>query len=178
MKWVLLLFFLVAGCAQTGPQESLPEMTDMKLESPAFANGGNIPLKYGCEGEGVSPPLEIRDAPNGTKSFALVLDDPDSPSHKFVHWVAFNISPGTGVSPGTISIPEGTSPGTSGKNSFGRMGYGGPCPPPGPAHNYRFRVYALNATLNLPAGATKEQLDAAMRGHILGQAELRGMYGT
>jgi len=154
-------------------------MGEMKLESPAFSDGGAIPLKYGCDGEGVSPPLKISGAPNGTKSFALVLDDPDSPSGKFVHWVAFNVFPGTGagVSTETTSIPEGTSPGTSGKNSFGRMGYGGPCPPPGPAHNYRFRVYALNSTLNLPAGSTREQLDAAMRGHILAQAELKGKYG-
>ncbi|MFA5412662.1 MAG: YbhB/YbcL family Raf kinase inhibitor-like protein [Candidatus Micrarchaeia archaeon] len=143
----------------------------MKLESPAFANGGNIPLKYGCDGQDVSPALRISAAPNGTKSFALVLDDPDSPSGKFVHWVLWNIPAGT------TSIAEGASPGTSGKNNFGRSGYGGPCPPPGPAHNYRFTVYALDSMLNLSAGSTKEQLDAAMQGHILGQAELRGRYG-
>ncbi|MDD2655789.1 MAG: YbhB/YbcL family Raf kinase inhibitor-like protein [Candidatus ainarchaeum sp.] len=143
----------------------------MKLESPAFANGGVLPEKYGCNGEGISPPLEISGAPNGTKAFALVLDDPDSPSHKFVHWVAWNIPKNS------TSIPEGASPGTSGKNSFGRGGYGAPCPPPGPAHSYRFTVYALDATLDLSSGATKEQLDAAMHGRILAQAELRGKYG-
>lgn len=171
MKGIPLLLFFMLGCAQVRQEIPMPEVMDMKLESPAFENGGTIPEKYGCNGEDISPELRISGAPNGTKGFALVLDDPDSPSGKFVHWVSWNIPAGT------TSIAEGVSPGTSGKNSFGRSGYGGPCPPPGPAHNYLFRIYALNAMLNISAGSTKEQLDAAMQGHILAQAELRGKYG-
>ncbi|MEW5996034.1 MAG: YbhB/YbcL family Raf kinase inhibitor-like protein [Candidatus Micrarchaeota archaeon] len=169
MRGFLLLFLLLAGCVQE--QREILEVSAMRLESPAFENGGTMPEKYSCDGEDVSPELRLNGVPNGTNSLALVMDDPDAPTGTFVHWVAWNIPSGI------RTVPEDSSPGVDGTNDFGRTGYGGPCPPPGPAHNYRFRIYALDATLNLSTGSTRAQLDSAMQGHILAQAELRGKYG-
>ena len=133
----------------------------MKLTSPAFDEGGDIPSKYTCDGADISPPLEISAVPAEAEALALVMDDPDAPGSTFDHWLVWNIP--TDVD----SIPEDTEPeGVQGKTDFGRLGYGGPCPPSG-THTYRFKLYALDDTLDLDQGATKDQLQQAMEGHVL-----------
>jgi Raf kinase inhibitor-like YbhB/YbcL family protein len=142
----------------------------MKITSSAFQGGANIPSKFTCEGTDISPPLQIADVPPGAKSLALIVDDPDAPSGLFTHWTVWNISPQTGT------IGEGAAPkGVHGTNDFGRSGYGGPCPPSG-THRYYFKIFALDRELDLPFGAKRGQLDAAMRGHIVAQGELMGRY--
>jgi len=142
----------------------------MKITSSAFQEGGNIPSKFTCDGSDSSPPLQIAEVPSGAKSLALVVDDPDAPSGLFTHWIVWNISPQTNA------IAEGSAPnGVQGTNHFGKSGYGGPCPPPG-THRYYFKIFALDRELNLPAGAKRNQLDAAMKGHIVAQGELMGRY--
>ena len=141
----------------------------MKLSSVAFQHQKSIPSKYTCDDSDVSPPLQISGVPPNAKSLALVMDDPDAPMGTWDHLVMWNLSPDT-------EIKEGTLPkGTVGKNSWGKTNYGGPCPPSG-THRYFFKLYALDTVLNLPAGSTKKQLKAAMKGHILAEAVLMGTY--
>ena len=140
----------------------------MKLTSTAFKHNGNIPIQYTCQGDDINPPLSISDIPEGTKSLALIIDDPDAPSKTWVHWVVFNI-------PVTTEIQENIVPGKQGYNDFGRNDYGGPCPPSG-THRYFHKLYALNKVLGLGEGITKSELEAAMKGNILAQAELIGLY--
>jgi Raf kinase inhibitor-like YbhB/YbcL family protein len=145
----------------------------VKVESPAFENHKQIPRKYTCEGENVSPPIVFRDLPRGTKSIALVMDDPDAPSGTFDHWIIWNLSPDT------KTLNESSHVSNEGKNGFRKIGYGGPCPPPGKPHHYHFKAYALDKTFTdaeLPKGSSKEKLEEAMQKHILGQAELVGIY--
>jgi Raf kinase inhibitor-like YbhB/YbcL family protein len=149
---------------------------EFRMSSPAFGYGEEIPRKFTCDGEEVSPPLEWENPPAGTKSFALICDDPDAPMGTWVHWVLYDF-PGD-----TRSLPEGfpnerefENGAKSGKNSWGRYGYGGPCPPSG-THRYFFRLYALDAPLGLKPGANARQLRRAMEGHVLGTAELMGKY--
>lgn len=148
----------------------------MKLESPAFKEGGMIPEKYTCEGADVSPPLTWKDSPEGTKSFALVCDDPDAPTGTWVHWVYFNIpSSVTGL---PENVDKSVNPRTGGKqgiNDFRTTGYGGPCPPGG-IHRYFFRLYALDNEPDMPRNATVDQLESQMDGHILEKATLMGRY--
>jgi Raf kinase inhibitor-like YbhB/YbcL family protein len=140
----------------------------MKITSSAFQDGGNIPSKFTCDGGDASPPLQIADVPSGAKSVVLVVDDPDAPSGLFTHWMVWNISPQTNA------IAEGTTPkGVHGTNDFGKSGYGGPCPPSG-THRYYFKIFALDRELDLPSGAKRSQLDAAMKGHVVAQGELMG----
>lgn len=142
----------------------------MKLSSPSFAHNGNIPSEFTCDGADLSPPLTISDVPSNAKSLALIVDDPDAPVGTWDHWIAFNINPST------REISKGKEPsGTAGKNSWGRTGYGGPCPPSG-THRYFFKLYALDTMLNLPKGATKKEIESAMQGHIIEKAELIGLY--
>ena len=142
----------------------------MKLTSPAFQNNAQIPSEHTCDGRDLSPPLSISGVPSNAKSLALVMDDPDAPVGNWDHWIVFNISPSAS------QMPKGTEPkGVAGKNSWGRTGYGGPCPPSG-THRYFFKLYALDAALNLPEGATKKELERAMQGHIISQAQLMGTY--
>jgi Raf kinase inhibitor-like YbhB/YbcL family protein len=148
----------------------------MRLQSPVFAEGGRIPRSYTCDGKDVSPPLSWDGVPEDAKSLALICDDPDAPGKTWVHWVAFNIPPAARQLPEAIA-PGKTIPGggTQGKNDFRKLGYGGPCPPGG-THRYHFKLYALDADLPLPAGATKAELEGAIAGHVLGQATLTGKY--
>jgi Raf kinase inhibitor-like YbhB/YbcL family protein len=140
------------------------------LTSSAFVQGKPIPARYTCDGLDISPPLAWSDAPGGTQSFALIMDDPDAPGGTWVHWVLFNLPAQT------RQLEERAAPqAVQGRNSWGRPGYGGPCPPSG-THRYFFRLYALDTLLQLPAGAGKEQVLRAMQGHILAQAELMGVY--
>lgn len=142
----------------------------MKITSPAFQNDQLIPAQYTCDGRNVSPPLKISDVHSGTESLALFMDDPDSPTGVWDHWVVFNIPPGV------TEIEESSEPGgTQGKNTFGELGYGGPCPGSG-EHRYLFKLYALDAQLDLKEGASKTDIERAMQGHILMQAQLMGRY--
>ncbi len=142
----------------------------MKITSSAFQEGGSIPSKFSCDGADTSPPLQIADVPSGAKSLVLIVDDPDAPSGLFTHWTVWNISPQTS------SIAEGNTPnGVQGTSDFGKSGYGGPCPPSG-THRYYFKIFALDRELDLPSGAKRGQLDAAMKGHVIAQGELMGRY--
>lgn len=138
------------------------------LKSMVFSNNGHIPSRYTCEGENINPPLEFSGVPDGTKSIALIMEDPDAPQGAFTHWLLWNISP-------NISISEKSNPGISGRNSFGKTGYGGPCPPSG-VHRYFFRAYALDTQLELLGGAGKQDLLDSIKGHVIGTAELMGQY--
>lgn len=142
------------------------------LTSTAFGPGQAIPVKYTCDGEDIAPPLHWNDPPAGTQGFALIMDDPDAPVGVWDHWILFNIPAVLAELPEQARLPAGCR---EGQNSWKRTGYGGPCPPGG-THRYFFKLYALDAQLNLPDGATKKQLLDAMTGHVLGQAELMGTY--
>jgi Raf kinase inhibitor-like YbhB/YbcL family protein len=145
-------------------------MSEFALESSAFGNAQAIPSRYSCEGEDVSPPLRWTNVPEGTRSLALIVDDPDAPGGVFTHWLAW------GLDSAAEGLGEGEPAPTEGKNGFGTGGYRGPCPPPGLVHRYVFRLYALDADLELTAGAAKAELERAIEGHVLTIAELVGTY--
>ena len=150
----------------------------IKLESNAFKNGGIIPTVYTCDGADISPDLKWENFPENTKSFILIVEDPDAPIGIFTHWVVYDIPSTVNELPKNFpKVPEidGIK---QGRNDFGRIGYGGPCPPPGPPHRYIFKIYALDTpSINLPAGATKSQVQSAMSKHVLAKGELLGIYG-
>ncbi len=149
---------------------------ELKVTSTAFDSGGTIPKKYTCDGADVSPPLAWQGAPDSTKSFAVICDDPDAPMGTWVHWVLFNLPADTVRLPENIPPDEELENGArQGRNDFGRIGYGGPCPPSG-THRYFFKVYALDTKLGLAAGATKADVVKAMAGHILAEGHLVGRY--
>ncbi len=143
----------------------------MTLQSPVFVDKEKIPVKYSCDGEDINPPLVISGVPQNAKSLALIVDDPDAPTGDWVHWLVWNISPQT-KRIDENSVPAGA---IEGMTDFGRVGWGGPCPPNG-QHHYQFKLYALDIVLNLPAGANKAALLSAMEGHILAEAKLVGLY--
>lgn len=149
----------------------------LSLSSIAFQDGERIPVKYTCEGQDISPPLMWSEPPPGTQSLALIVDDPDAPGGVFTHWVLFNILPDSRELPEAVptqaQLPSGA---LQGKNDFGRVGYGGPCPPPGRPHRYCFTLYALDRVLGLKGGVSKKQVLDAMKGHILVQGKLTGIY--
>lgn len=148
----------------------------MKLTSSAFVEGAMIPVKYTCDGQDVSPPLAWADAPGGTRTLALICDDPDAPAGTWVHWVAFNLPPGAGGLPEDVPAEKSLKTGgIQGTNSWRRIGYGGPCPPGG-VHRYFFKLYALDDSLALASNATTKEVQAAMKGHILAEAQLMGRY--
>jgi Raf kinase inhibitor-like YbhB/YbcL family protein len=181
-RLVLIFFLLLTACggsegaqpaAQAGKTPPALEIT-----SPAFQPGASIPQKYTCQGEDLSPALEWSAPPAGTKSLALIMDDPDAPGGTWVHWVVYNLPPSARGLPesasqaaGKVSLPEGA---LQGKNSFSRVNYGGPCPPSG-EHHYRFHLYALDDALSGDS-LNKEALLKAMDGHILAQGEMVGLY--
>jgi Raf kinase inhibitor-like YbhB/YbcL family protein len=148
------------------------------LTSAAFKDGAPIAGKYTCDGVDVSPPLTWSGAPAGTRSLALIADDPDAPGGTWVHWVLYNLPAEVSELPENIAKVESLDLGSArqGRNDFRRPGYGGPCPPPGPAHRYFFKLYALDTRLELKAGAQKKDAEAAMEGHVLGSAQLMGTY--
>lgn len=148
----------------------------MHLTSNAIIQGQPIPRKCTCDGSDTSPALAWANAPQATQSFALITDDPDAPGGTWVHWVIWNIPPTAHALPEGMPASAKLADGSQqGKNSWPKIGYGGPCPPSG-THRYFFKLYALDKLLDLPPGATKEQLLAAMNKHVLGQAELMGTY--
>jgi Raf kinase inhibitor-like YbhB/YbcL family protein len=147
------------------------------ISSPSFQAGGEIPKKFTCEGADVSPELHWTAPPAGTLSFALIADDPDAPVGTWTHWVFFDIPPSaTGLPEGVSKVDEVPSGGRQGRNDFRRIGYAGPCPPPGKPHRYFFKLYALDKMLNLKPGVSKQEVEQAMQGHILETAELMGTY--
>jgi len=153
------------------------EAMAFRIESPAFGPHEKIPQKYTCDADDVSPPLRWSDVPEGTKSFALISDDPDAPGGTWVHWVIYNIpADAEGLPEGVAkmeALPNGAKQGVT---DFRRVGYGGPCPPPGKPHRYFFKLYALNRVLALPSKTTKADLLISMNDSILAQAELVGTY--
>ena len=149
----------------------------LKLTTTAFQPGGTIPKKFTCDGPDVSPQLAWSDPPGGTQSFALIMDDPDAPVGTWVHWVLYDLPASARELPeGVPKDNELQSGARQGRNDFRKIGYGGPCPPAGPAHRYFFKLYALDTKTNLKAGATKAELEKAMQGHITAQAEVMGRY--
>jgi len=149
------------------------------MHSPSFKEGGTLPKKYTYLADNASPPLSWSSPPEGTKSLALVCEDPDAIIGTWIHWVVY------GIPVHTLELPEGipadsTILGTAkhGTSSFGSIGYGGPCPPPGPAHRYCFKLYALDSELDLEPGATHPDLINAIQGHILDEGQIIGMFGT
>ena len=183
---MVLSLFLLSSCGprdedrpseQTGRGlEDVP--MSLQLSSPAFPHGEAIPAKYTADGADVSPPLQWSDPPAETRSFVLICDDPDAPRGTWVHWLIWNIPADARRLPEGIptkrELPDGARQGT---NDFGRIGYGGPAPPPGKPHRYFFRLYALDTVLDVPAGARRPELEQAMQGHVLARGELMGTYG-
>lgn len=149
----------------------------LEIKSPVFKEGGSIPPQYTCKGSDISPPLSWSGVPKGTKSMALICDDPDAPGMTWVHWVVYNISPDkSGLKENLAksgTLPDGTLQGIT---DFHKVGYGGPCPPPGGHHRYYFKLYALDKKLELKAGATKDILLKSMDGYILEEAQLMGKF--
>lgn len=149
----------------------------LTFESASFTQDSAIPALYTCEGSDISPQLAWSRPPQGTKSFALIVEDPDAMYKPWTHWVVFNIPEGSAGFPQNFAHDETFSDGTrQGVNDSGDTGYGGPCPPPGKPHRYYFRLYALDTILDLRGRVTKDQLLRAIRGHVLEQAELMGTY--
>ncbi len=194
---IILFFVLSAGCIREDAQAqnrnafvkdtTTPEIIAQRtavqgtpgkfsLTSPVFKQGDLIPSKYTCDGEDVSPQLSWGKAPDGTKTIAIVVDDPDASAGFFAHWVLYNLpSNMTGLPEGVPKIDRLEGGGIQGKNDFGRYGYNGPCPPK--RHTYRFILYALDVELKLKPGATRQEVLKAMEGYVLSKTELDGKYG-
>jgi len=152
------------------------EKMALTIASTAFEEGGMIPRQYTCDGADISPPLSFSSVPEGTKSLALIADDPDAPMGTWVHWVLFNIPPDTTGLPENVPTDQTLANGAKhGVSDFGKFGYGGPCPPSG-THRYYFKLYALDAMLDLSGRVTKKNLLSAMEGHILAEGQLMGKY--
>jgi Raf kinase inhibitor-like YbhB/YbcL family protein len=170
-RLLVLILGLTVTCQTPAYAKEGRKMIQMKLTSPEFIHGKPIPDKYSCNGEDTNPPLAIEGVPAEAKSLALIMDDPDAPAGIWMHWVIWNIDPATTeIKQG--SVPKGAQ---EGQNSWKKKGYGGPCPPSG-THRYFFRLYALKEQLNLPASATRKDLDHAMQGKIIAESELMGVY--
>lgn len=167
---VLCLFLPGSANAQAGKMS-------FQISSSSFESGGMIPKKFTCDAADVSPELSWNGAPQGTKSFALIADDPDAPAGTWTHWVIYDLPPNlTNLAentPKTDELPDGAA---QGRNSFKKIGYNGPCPPPGKAHRYFFRLFALDQKLEIKPGASKEEVEHAVQGHILAEAEVVGKY--
>ena len=180
---IIALLVLLSGCISDQPEQEtqIEEETTIKqisISPDTFSNSSSIPVEYTCDGEDRSPALSWDTVPAGIQSIALIVDDPDAPGKTWVHWVIYNIPANSSELPFGVPKNKTLDDGSlQGKNDFGRIGYNGPCPPPGKPHRYFFKVYALDTTLSLKSGATKSQLEAAMSGHILAQGEMVGKYG-
>ncbi|MCX6816848.1 MAG: YbhB/YbcL family Raf kinase inhibitor-like protein [Candidatus Beckwithbacteria bacterium] len=168
----LIIFILVLGLVGSIIVLSQKKGVKMQIFSSAFENGETIPSKYSCDGDNVGPPLTFANVPETTKSLALIVDDPDAPSGTWIHWLIWNIDPKT-TTLAENSVPAGAVQGTA---SSGQAKYGGPCPPSG-EHRYFFKLYALDSRLNLISSARIEELEAAIKGHVLTQAQIMGRYG-
>jgi hypothetical protein len=172
-----LIMVVLALAVPAGVHGQKASSFKIELKTTSFTPGGFIPKRFTCEAADVSPALAWTDPPPGTQSFAIIEDDPDAPSGTFVHWLVYNLPAAYRRLPEAVSgndqMPGGERQGT---NDFSRTGYSGPCPPPGRPHRYFIRLYALDARLDLRPAARRQELDAAMQGHILAQAELMGRF--
>jgi Raf kinase inhibitor-like YbhB/YbcL family protein len=169
-----ILITFGTGCQPTSKVDGAEgeDRIPLTVSSSAFIDGGDIPIQYTCDGENLLPPLSWSGVPEDALSLAIIADDPDAPVGTFVHWVLYDLPPDVNL------IAEAKAgEGTQGVNSFGEMGYRGPCPPKGSTHRYFFKLYALDTPLNLDSGATKDDVEGSMKGHILVQGELMGRYG-
>jgi len=172
---IALIFLVIIAACSSHPTETAPATLD--LNSSDFAPGATIPKPFTCDGGDLSPALAWKTPPAPTQSFALIADDPDAPVGTWVHWVIFDMPATLRSLPQNFPKDEQSGDGTrQGKNDFGKIGYGGPCPPPGKAHRYFFKLYALDTKLNLNPGATKKDVERAMQGHILARGEYLGRY--
>jgi Raf kinase inhibitor-like YbhB/YbcL family protein len=166
----VIIFFSLKENEGTNPVPSVQNKSDfMRISSPAFNHNESLPAKYTCDGKGVNPPLAIAGVPKDAKSLVLIFNDPDAPSGNFVHWTVWNINPGL------TEIAEGSAPGVEGLTSANKSVYFSPCPPSG-THRYTFKLSALDTLLDLYPRVDAKQLEKAMQGHILAQAELVGTY--
>ncbi len=174
---ILFIFSCNTKKSKTTANINIGGNMSIQITCPAFKEGETIPVKYTCDGKNVSPALNWSGTPANTKSFALICDDPDAPMGTWVHWVVYNI-------PATItSLPEAIPMKKTvlnniiqGTTSSRKIGYGGPCPPRGPVHRYFFKIYAIDTNLDLKAGASKNEIITAMKGHILAEGQLMGRY--
>ncbi|MGC8659733.1 MAG: YbhB/YbcL family Raf kinase inhibitor-like protein [Desulfomonilaceae bacterium] len=175
--FIALLFFgFCGGQRDCYPKAKGGEPMKIEIKSSAFQDGGMIPKLYTCDGQDFSPALSWSGVPSNAKSLALIVDDPDAPVGTWVHWVVFNIPPGQKeLVEKILPSPSLNDGARHGKNSWGKLGYGGPCPPGG-THRYYFKLYALDRMLDLQSGITKSQLLKAMEGHILSEGQLMGKY--
>lgn len=172
LTWICLL----VGGLLVGFSAGAPADPTLAVSSSAFASNGPIPRKYSCQGDNVSPPLAWTGVPAQARSLALIMDDPDAPRGRWVHWVVYNLpAKTTQLTEDTKKEPIVVGGGQQGRNSFGKYGYGGPCPPPGTTHHYHFKLYALDNSIGFNS-AQAPALEQAMKGHILAQAELVGTY--
>lgn len=176
----LLLLGVLCACqaSQHPPGTQEEAVMDLQLTSSSFLAGETIPKRHTCDGKDASPPLAWSGLPSGTESLVVIVDDPDAPVGTWVHWVVFNIQASSaGLEEAVPDSPVLEGVGVHGNNGWRRLGYGGPCPPSGPAHRYFFRLYALDSILDLEPGTSRKNVETAMQGHILAQGELVGRYG-
>src|ERR1035438_2332182 len=175
--WGVAAGLLLLAAALRGYRVYIARGQTMHLTNTSFKDGSQIPAKYTCSGAGISPQLAWTAPPAKTASLALIVTDPDAPRGTWVHWVLYNLLAGTRALPEGLpaldQLPDGA---LQGRNDFGEIGYGGPCPPPGSPHHYVFTLYALDAKLNLPVGATRAQVEAGLQGHILDSGRLVGIF--
>ena len=173
----LLVWGLLTAGAGVADAATASGKGTMQLTSTAFSEGESIPSKYTCDGENISPPLSWTGVPAGTKSLALIVDDPDAPAGIWVHWVLYDLAATTTELPQGLPksqyIPGGAK---QGLNDFKHLGYGGPCPPAGKAHRYYLKLYALDRVLELKPGATKKEVERAIEKHTLAHGQLMGAY--
>jgi len=173
---MLLAGLVTAGCSQE-PKSATGHVAKIQLTSAAFADGQPIPVNYTGDALDISPPLAWSNAPAGTRSFALIADDPDAPSGAWTHWVIYDLPPATtALAEDQFKTPQLRNGAKQGLNDFKKTGYNGPAPPPGKAHRYFFKLYALDAMTGLAPGATRADLLKAMNGHVLGEGRLTGTY--
>jgi Raf kinase inhibitor-like YbhB/YbcL family protein len=173
----IILVVALAGLAASG-LKAKDASGKLEIKTTAFRAGGTIPTQYTCSGANISPALTWNQPPPRTQSFALIVDDPDAPAGTWVHWVVYNLPASARQLPQQVPAGESIAGGgNQGLNDFPQVGYGGPCPPPGNPHRYFFRLYALDARLDLRAPVHRKDVDAAMKGHILAQAEWMGTFG-
>jgi Raf kinase inhibitor-like YbhB/YbcL family protein len=176
-SWSVAAVILLAVAALPGCRDSIARGQTMNLTSTSFQDGSQIPAKYTCSGANISPQLAWSAPPARTASLALTVTDPDAPRGTWVHWVLYDLPAGTRALPeGLPALGQLPDSARQGRNDFGEIGYGGPCPPPGSPHHYVFTLYALDAKLNLPVGATRAQVEAAMHGHVLASGRLIGLF--
>jgi Raf kinase inhibitor-like YbhB/YbcL family protein len=173
---MLLAGLVTAGCSQE-PKSATGHVVKIRLASVAFADGQPIPVKYTGDALDISPPLAWTNTPAGTKSFALIVDDPDAPAGDWTHWMIYDLPPTTtALAEDMFKVPQLRNGAKQGLNDFKKTGYGGPAPPPGKAHRYYFKLYALDTMTSLAPGAAKTNLLKAMDGHVLGEGRMMGTY--